>query len=100
MALTRAPAYRRMYEGLGLGGRRSVRTAAIVLLLFTSLHYRRCAIETGHAGWGSPRSKRGVLARGLPCLLTAGAADRALRSVEHDLMRGASQLAGAAEAGG
>ncbi len=93
LALTRAPAYRRMYERLGLDRRASVRTAAIVLLLFTSLHYRGCARATGHRGWSSPRGRGGVIARGLPCLLGRGSADRVLRSVERDLMRGAAELA-------
>ena len=93
LALTRAPAYRRMYERLGLDRSASVRTAAIVLLLFTSLHYRGCARATGHRGWGSPRGRGEVLARGLPCLLGRGGADRVLRSVERDLLRGAAELA-------
>ena len=90
LALTRAPAYRRMYEGLGLDRRASVRTAAIVLLLFTSMHYRDCAIATGNVGWRSPRSRSGVIARGLPWLLGARPADRVLRGVDRDLMNGAA----------
>lgn len=93
LALTRAPAYRRMYERLGLDRSASVRTAAIVLLLFTSLHYRGCALATGHRGWRSPRGRAEVIARGLPCLLGRGAADRVLGAVERDLLRGAAELA-------
>lgn len=93
MALCRAPAYRRMYEGLGLARRASVRTAAIVLLLFTSLHYRGCVRATGHVGWRSPGGRSAVLARGLPCLLGAAAADRVLRATERDMLRGAAELA-------
>jgi len=93
LALTRAPAYRRMYERLGLDRSASVRTAAIVLLLFTSLHYRGCARATGHRGWPSPRGRGDVIARGLPCLLGRGVAKRVLGSVERDLLRGAAELA-------
>lgn len=92
-ALCRAPAYRRMYEGLGLDERASVRTAAIVLLLFTSLHYRGCAIATGHAGWSSPASRGAVMRAGLPSAISARAADRALRAVERNMMRGAAEMA-------
>lgn len=93
LALTRAPAYRRMYERLGLDRRASIRSAAIILLLFTSLHYRGCMRATGHAAWRSPRSRGWVIARGLPCLIGAGVADRVMRSVERDLLRGAAALA-------
>ena len=93
LALSRTPAYRRMYEGLALDAKPSVRTAAIVLLLFTSLHYRGSAASTGYPPWSSPRSRGAVLARGAPCLLTAGLADRTLRAVERDLLRAAADLA-------
>ena len=43
-------------------------------------------------GWRSPRSRSGVIARGLPCLLGARAASRVLRGVEHDMMNGAANL--------
>ncbi|MFA9401333.1 MAG: squalene/phytoene synthase family protein, partial [Acidobacteriota bacterium] len=51
MALDRVPAYRRLYEGLGLGGSAPVRIAAVLMLLFTDLHYRGCALKTGHSPW-------------------------------------------------
>ncbi len=98
LALSRTPAYRRMYEGLALDAKPSVRAAAIVLLLFTSLHYRGNAASTGYPPWRSPRSRGAVLARGAPCLLTAGTADRTLRAVERDLLKAAADLAPGAAA--
>ena len=47
----------------------------------------------GFLNRSSPRSRGAVLARGAPCLLTAGLADRTLRAVERDLLRAAADLA-------
>ena len=92
IALSRAPAYRRMYEGLGLGRGASVRTAAVLMLAFTSLHYRRSARSAGHAPWPRPRGRLEVIGRALPSLLSRRWANRVLASVERDFMRAASVL--------
>jgi phytoene/squalene synthetase len=86
MALGRAPAYRRLFEGLNLGGRAPVRIAAVLMLLFTDLHYRGCAIRTGHLPWPGPTGRLQVVARSLPALLSPSWAAHTVRRVESDFL--------------
>lgn len=94
MALRRAPAYRRLFERLDLGGTASVRTAAVLMLLFTDLHYRSCAMSTGHPSWPGPRGRLQVVAGALPALMSPRWAARTLKRVENDFAAAASRLAG------
>ena len=93
MALARAPAYRRLFDRLDLGGTASVRTAAVLMLGFTELHYRSCAIRTGHPPWPGPRGRLGVLAGALPALISPRWASRTLKRVEKDFAIAACGLA-------
>lgn len=89
LALGRAAAYRRLFDGLDLGDTAAVRTAAVLMLLFTDLHYRGCAVSVGNAGWPGPRDRRSVIARSLPALVSSRWAARMLRRVERDFLSAA-----------
>ena len=93
MALGRAPAYRRLFDRLDLGGTATVRTAAVLMLLFTDLHYRSCAMRTGHPAWPGPRGRLQVVAGSLPALMSPRWAGRTLKRVENDFATAASRLA-------
>jgi len=86
MALGRAPAYRRLFEGLGLGGTAPVRIAAVLMLLFTDLHYRGCASMTGHSSWRGPSGRLQVVASSLPAMLSPSWAAHTVRRVERDFL--------------
>jgi phytoene/squalene synthetase len=92
MALGRAPAYRRLFERLDLGDTAAVRTAAVLMLLFTDLHYRSCAIRTGHPPWPGPRGRVQVVAESLPALISSRWAARTLKRVEYDFAAAATRL--------
>ena len=92
MALARAPAYRRLFVRLELGRMPAVRTAAVLMLLFTDLHYRSCALRTGNQAWPGPRSRLGVVAASVPALVSRRWASRALRRVEDDFTTAAARL--------
>lgn len=92
MALCRAPAYRRLYDRLELGRTPAVRTAAVMMLRFTALHYRTCAIQTGHRAWRGPRGRLAVVAGALPALASRRWAERALERVQRDFAGAASGL--------
>jgi phytoene/squalene synthetase len=92
MALARAPAYRRLFDRLDLGATASVRTAAVLMLLFTDLHYRSCAVRTGHPSWPGPRGRFRVVAAALPALASRRWADRILMRVESDFSSAAAGL--------
>lgn len=86
MALSRASAYRRLFEGLNLGGTAAVRTAAVLMLSFTDLHYRGCATRTGHTAWPGPASRLQVVARSLPSVVSRGWAGNTIRQIEQDFL--------------
>jgi len=86
MALSRAPAYRRLYEGLDLGGTAAVRTAAVLMMLFTDLHYRGCALKTGHIPWSGPSGRIQVVAKTLPSVLSRAWAGHTIRKVEQEFV--------------
>lgn len=83
MALSRVPAYRRLFEGLNLGGTPPVRIASVLMLLFTDLHYRTTAMRTGNSVWPGPRSTVQVVAASLPSLMSRSWAGHTVRRVEH-----------------
>lgn len=86
MALSRAPAYRRLFEGLNLGGTAAVRTASVLMLLFTDLHYRGCALKTGNVPWPGPRGRLQVIAKTLPSAISRAWAGNTIRRIEHDFL--------------
>jgi phytoene/squalene synthetase len=86
IALSRAPAYRRLFEGLDLGGTAAVRTAAVLMLLFTDLHYRGCAIRTGNIPWPGPSGRLQVIAQTLPSVISQAWAGHTIRRVEHEFL--------------
>ena len=86
MALGRAPAYRRLFEGLDLGGTAPVRIAAVLMLLFTDLHYRGCALRTGHLAWPGPGGRLQVIARSVPAMISPSWATHTIRRVEKDFL--------------
>jgi phytoene/squalene synthetase len=92
MALKQAPAYRRMFEGLRLDGSPRVRMAAVLMLLFTDLHYRGCALRTGNLPWAGPRGATQVIARAVPSLVSRSAATRTIRRVERDFLSALDRL--------
>jgi phytoene/squalene synthetase len=92
LALGRVPAYRRLFNRLDLGETAGVRTAAVLMLLFTDLHYRGCAESTGHQAWPGPRGRIQVVARSLPALLSTEWASRTVKGVERDFLNAANAL--------
>ena len=86
MALDRAPAYTRLFDSCGLGEEATVRTAAVVMLLFTDLHYRNTSVQTGAPSWPGPKGRLRVIAESLPALLSPRFARRTLRQVEGRLL--------------
>lgn len=86
LALGRVPAYRRLFEGLDLGRTAGVRGAAVMMLLFTDLHYRGCAQRSGQVAWPGPRGRLDVVARSLPALVSPRWASRTVRRVERDFL--------------
>jgi len=92
LALGRVGAYRRLFERLDLAGTATVRTAAVLMLLFTDLHYRGCAERTGHRPWPGPGGRLAVVAGSLPALLSPRWATLIVNRVERDFLSAAGGL--------
>lgn len=92
VALSHVAAYRRLYAGLGLGESAPVRLGAVLMLLFTDLHYRGCMTLTGRRPWPGSRGRFDVVARSLPALLSPRLADRTMRGVEREFLEAARGL--------
>jgi phytoene/squalene synthetase len=93
MALNRADAYRRLYEGIDLRRRAGSRLAAVLMLLFTDRHYRRMARSIGRRPWQGHRGKAGTVIAALPSLFSHRYASWTIRRVTGRLTAAADGLA-------
>ncbi|MFQ5555043.1 MAG: squalene/phytoene synthase family protein [Acidimicrobiia bacterium] len=91
-ALERAPAFRRLYESSGVQGRPGARLAAVLMLLFTDLHYRRMARRVGLTSWPGPRTKAGVVVSALPAVVSQRRADAFVARIERTFAAAADRL--------
>jgi len=89
LALERAPDYRRMIWMLRRPRLHLGRASALLMLLFTSRYYDRCARRLGHEGWDETRSTLGLLARTFPASFSHGYALRVARAIELNMSAGA-----------
>jgi phytoene/squalene synthetase len=89
-AMRLVPSYLRLvaaFEGMV-----AVRTAAVLMLGFTELHYRGCVAGSGRTPWPGPDSPLGVVLRAIPSLVSARWARRRLGRVEANFLRAATSL--------
>ena len=70
LALSRAPAFERLYLRSQLQRRPSVRLTAVLMLLFTDLHYRSMTTRVGRTAWKGPRGKFTTLVASLPAAVS------------------------------
>ncbi|MHC4939602.1 MAG: squalene/phytoene synthase family protein [Planctomycetota bacterium] len=82
LALERAPDYRRMIWMLRKPRLHLGRASALLMLLFTSRYYDRCAVRLGHEGWNETRSTLGLMLRTFPASFSHGYALRVARAIE------------------
>ncbi len=87
LALSRAPSYRRMLDGMRLGRFSLARASALLMLHFTSRHFRRCARRLGRPAWHSPGSIAGLLLRALPAACSPRWAAREIALLESAFVR-------------
>ena len=92
VALSRASAYRRLYESIDLDHRGGARLAAVLMLLFTDLHYRAMTVRIGRRPWRGPRGKILTLCASLPASVSARYAARVIRRVEARFLTAAQSL--------
>lgn len=91
-ALRRVSAYRSMAREVVRRGSPGVRAGAVLMLLFTDLHFRGCAVSTGHAAWRGARGRIGSVLAALPSLLSRRRAERAIERTEQRFLAAAERL--------
>lgn len=92
VALSRVPAYRRLFRALPTRHSGSLRGAAVLMLGFTDLHFRRMTEAAGGAPWRGPGTSLGVVARALPAFVSQRWAERIIERIERDFLDGARRL--------
>lgn len=92
MALRRAHTYRRVYHDVELPGRPGTRLAAVLMLLFTDLHYRSMATRVGEVPWQGASGKLSTVLTALPAALSDRYTDWTLRRVTERMSSAASSL--------
>ena len=87
-ALSRAPAYRRVVDGIHLPKRSVARASAVLMLLFTERHFRHCARSADLPAWDGPESTLELLARSVRAAFSAARANREMLRVEQAFANG------------
>ncbi|MFZ0015592.1 MAG: squalene/phytoene synthase family protein [Acidimicrobiia bacterium] len=86
LATRRAAAFRRLLAAAHLPRLSSARAAAVMMMLFTDRHYRRCAASVGMSTWSGPDGLLAMTLAAMPAVVSAQWADRVLLRVERDLL--------------
>jgi phytoene/squalene synthetase len=86
MATRRADSFRRLLDAVDLPRLSPSRSAAVLMMLFTDRHYRRCAVESGLPTWSGPTWVGSMILTAIPAAFSASWADRILLRVERDLL--------------
>lgn len=92
LALGRVDAYVRLFEESGIRRSPALRAAAVMMLSFTELHYRRCLKRAGHPSWRGPSGPFSIVARATPALVSTVAARRSIRRMERNFLTAAHRL--------
>jgi phytoene/squalene synthetase len=86
LATRRADSFRRLLDAANLPRLSPARSAAVLMMLFTDRHYRRCATESGIPSWSGPTRVGSMILTSIPAAFSARWADRILVRVERDLL--------------
>jgi phytoene/squalene synthetase len=92
LALSRVPSYVRLFEESNVRRSPAARAAAVMMLSFTDLHYRKCMQQTGRRPWRGARGSFSVVLRASPALVSTRAARRAIQGIERRFLTAADQL--------
>ncbi len=92
LALSRVPSYVRLTEDSSVRRSPAARGAAVMMLSFTDLHYRKCFRDAGHTPWRGPRGPFSIVLRASPALVSTRAARSTIRRIERNFLTAASEL--------
>ncbi|HUF50984.1 MAG TPA: squalene/phytoene synthase family protein [Longimicrobiales bacterium] len=83
MALRRVPSYAPLIDALRLPRLSLARASAVMMLLYTEQHFRRCARRVGLPAWRGPDTAAAIILRGLLAAASRRRARREIARVEH-----------------
>ena len=86
MATRRAGSFRRLLKAVDLPRLSPARSAAVMMMLFTDRHFRRCAVAAGLPSWSGPSRVGSIILTALPAAISGWWANRILLRVERDLL--------------
>jgi phytoene/squalene synthetase len=86
MATRRAGSFRRLLEAVDLPRLSPARSAAVLMMLFTDRHFRRCAVAAGLPSWSGPSRVGSIILTAVPAAFSGWWANRILLRVERDLL--------------
>ncbi len=99
VALSRVPAYVRLFEDSAAKRSPAARAAAVIMLSFTDLHYRGCMRQAGYTPWRGPRGPFWIVLRAGPALVSARAARATIARIEGNFLTASARLAAARSVG-
>ena len=86
LATRRAASFRRLVDAVDFPRLSSARSAAVLMMLFTDRHYRKCAVDAGVPSWSAPNRVLTMVLASLPAAISPWWAKRVLLRVEGDLL--------------
>ncbi len=92
LALGRVRSYVRLFQYADVPRSPATRAAAVMMLSFTELHYRKCLESAGHRSWRAPRGPLSIVMYAGPALVSTWAARRAMHRIERNFLRAADRL--------
>jgi len=93
LALSRAPAYRRLVTAARFRPISETRGAAVMMLLFTSRYYRSAMSAIGRQPWPGPTDVWSLYLSAALGAIWPGWARRVIARVERDFLRAANEIA-------
>lgn len=92
LAMSRVGSYVRLFEDAAVRRSPATRAAAVMMLLFTELHYRTYMRRAGHVSWRGPRGPLSIVLIAGPALISTWAARLTIRRVERKFLAAAHRL--------
>ena len=92
MAMGRVSSYLRLFDAPGTRRSPASRAAAVMMLSFTELHYRKRLQAAGHWVWRGPRGPFAIVVRASPALVSRRAARRTILRIERKFLEAAARL--------
>ena len=93
LALGRVDSYVRLFEEATVRRSPAARAAAVMMLSFTDLHYRKCMEQAGHESWRGLGGPFSIVISASPALVSVRAARLAIARIKRRFLAASDRLA-------